>query len=68
MAGRVPHLKCDLLSVDRDSFALEVSADRGLSVSGVSRGELVDKSGLTDSNVAKKDDLCEELLLVRFNH
>ena len=68
LTSRVPHLQRHLLAIDSDLLRFEVSADRSLRGCRAPSGKHVDKGCLTDADVAKKDDLGEELLLVRFNH
>ena len=68
LASRVPHLQGHLLAIDGQRLGFKVSANGSLCIGSLTCGKLVDKCCLTHADIAEKDDLCEELLLMRFNH
>ena len=68
MASGVPKLETHLGLLDSHVLGLEATTNSGVVV-GDTSGELVDKSGLTDSKVAQKHDLGEELFTrIAINH
>ena len=64
LASGVPNLQVHFAAVDVNRPGLKVGADGGLGLASTSRSELVDECGLADVDVAEKDHLCKELLLM----